>query len=855
MTLIIGHLVWRETAANIDTGIQRQQSLVENIVEESVQSVIEDAIYITVQQRQLRLIGDANSNPQDRYLLEDVWRGLFAATPTLQQVRYIELNGDERLRMDRVNGKVQWIAGADLQNKSDRHYFIATLQAETDIYLSPLDLNEEKGRVEQPLRPTIRSAAKYYFNNELVGILVFNFDLRSIFQRLSKIQQAVPHWLVNQRGFYLSAPEQQAWGEQLQQRQHNFALQFPQFYSAFEALPETYSQLNTANKAYYFSKLQIGVDTGGEVSWQRPDFWLLVKTPSAELSQLTWYRWFTIVAVALVVLVTLFVTWLLLRMVNKIDDEREAATLSAIRAKEAERAKADFLARMSHEIRTPMNGLYGLLQITQGERDYRKINQNLEQAITSFSLLNRIIDDVLDFSKIEAGKLELLEEPFHLDTLLKQVGQMMGRAAYGKSLELWIDVDPNIPKVIVGNMVRLNQVLTNLVSNAVKFTKKGEIFLKVSLREENDDALILDFHVQDTGLGMTETQVAKIFQAFDQADSTITKKFGGTGLGLSIAKQLVNLMRGEISVTSEPEKGTTFSFHVEVGKSNAEIATQTRPTHFDFYQAIVLTHNTNAGTILQRQCTTLGWSCTVVHSERELFKLSLNNDIGKVLLVDEAIISEVNLSRLGSWQQQISHLHTLLVASLNRKDFGKDAQSVFNDVILKPFTASTLYDCVVLLTQQHLTSSNPNNQEKTLSVSQADEHAANNTIQPLQNTVILVVEDNLINQQIAGAMLESAGAHVKFAENGQECLDYLNQSVPPDVILMDMQMPVMDGIEATLAIRQSAKWDMIPIIAMTANAMENDKKVCLEAGMQGHIAKPIERNAMIAMVANHVNKA
>nr|WP_281360056.1 response regulator [Alteromonas profundi] len=531
--------------------------------------------------------------------------------------------------------------------------------------------------------------------------------------------------------------------------------------------------------------------------------------------------------------------YLLVRLLKQLNLEKELAIKAKNKATNAEKAKADFLARMSHEIRTPMNGVYGLLQITQGERNYKKINDNIEQALTSFSLLSRIIDDVLDFSKIEAGKLDMIEAPFRLDSLLNQVGKMMSRAAYGKHIELWIDIDPKCPTHVVGDSVRLNQIISNLISNAIKFTSRGEVNLNVDLLSETEESVQLGFEVKDTGIGMTEAQVTRVFGAFTQATRETNNKFGGTGLGLSIAKQLVEMMDGKIGVVSQKGKGSKFHFNVVLKKASNEQEASSNEQDVESYQAIIFTQNVNVETGIKRQCSVLGWPSYVAKNVEDLDAHKSSSSLPRVILIDETILNAISKEALAAWQKEQKAITHLVIVSHNTEDFDKNTLVLVDDLLYKPFTPSTLYDTVI--------SCNSSTEDS------ADKPIVQDAEKTLAKTLILVVEDNPINQQVAGAMLKSAGAIVKFAENGKECLDLLATGFRPHLILMDMQMPIMGGVEAAERIRENEMWDHIPILAMTANAMEEDKKRCFDAGMQGHIVKPVVKQDLIAAVKSRLD--
>ncbi|MDP2535470.1 hybrid sensor histidine kinase/response regulator [Alteromonas stellipolaris] len=830
---VLANILWIETKRFSHDAISQQFDVLHQNFQSEINHVILDARSIAIQESKSSLIVDSLVEGDAKRYLTAHWSALFDAYPSLQQIRYIALDGNEQLRAEKSAESLIWRDTKDLQNKADRYYFIEAVESPKDYYISPLDLNKERGIIELPYRPTIRSVAKYRVDGEVLGLVVLNFDLRELFSRLKALQSTSAHWLINPDGFFLSSPNNSAWGWLLDRPKNQVSMQFPGFEKRFNGSEDDTPDGNFTSR-FKHGIIPIGKRNTDDTDIEDAYYWLVMEKPTEAVAYLERTKHFFIFGFVAAALFLIGLAYLLIRLLNQLSLEKELAIKAKNKANNAEKSKADFLARMSHEIRTPMNGVYGLLQITLGERNYKKINDNIEQAITSFSLLSRIIDDVLDFSKIEAGKLDMVEAPFRLDSLLNQVGKMMGRAAYGKHIELWIDVDPKCPKHVVGDAVRLNQIISNLISNAIKFTSRGEVNLSVELLGENEDTVQLGFEVQDTGIGMTEKQANQIFGAFTQASRDTNTKFGGTGLGLSIAKQLVEMMHGKIGVVSQQGKGSKFHFNVLLKKASAAQAESLSEQDVVSYQAIVLTQNVNVETGIQRQCSVLGWPSYVAKSVEDLMSHKSSNSLPRVIIIDEAILSVISKEALADWQQEQKEITHLVVVSHNTESFDKNSLVLFDDLLYKPFTPSTLYDTVISCNQS------------------TDELAQKPVVEDdeklLAKRLVLVVEDNPINQQVAGAMLKSAGAIVKFAENGQECLDLLLSGFKPHLILMDMQMPIMGGVEAAEHIRANATWDNIPILAMTANAMEADRKRCIDAGMQGHIVKPVVKQDLITQV-------
>lgn len=470
----------------------------------------------------------------------------------------------------------------------------------------------------------------------------------------------------------------------------------------------------------------------------------------------------------------------------------------------------------------------------------------LNRAIGSFTALKRIIDDILDFSKIEANKLSLVSQPFRLDTTFREVAHVMGRAAYEKDLEMWIDIAPECPREVLGDAIRVNQILFNLANNAIKFTESGEVKLSVSLLDETDDSYHLGFSMSDTGVGMSEQEVAYVFEAFKQASDTTHSKFGGTGLGLSIVKQLIELMDGDINIVSEKGKGTCFEFSIKL-KKTAFLRTfkdfgESDDVHF--YEALLLGFDPTSLHLVKRQCSILGWTSRAVASIEEIKnQTTLNNSKRQVLIVDERIYDDA--AAKSSMSQALAKLDStvkVLVARYGSSVFSVIEQTPFDNVIVKPFTPSTLYDAIVNFEDElgrGLDGNSTSDNARLLKSKPADKM--------LSGLWILVAEDNEINQMVFTAMLEDAGASVVVVNNGQECIDKL-ADCKVDLICMDLQKPVMDGISATKIIRENTEYDSIPIVALTANAMEEDRQLSIEAGMQRHVSKPVERTDLINVV-------
>lgn len=494
----------------------------------------------------------------------------------------------------------------------------------------------------------------------------------------------------------------------------------------------------------------------------------------------------------------------------------------------ASKAKGDFLANMSHEIRTPMNAIIGMSQLCLQTALAPKQQHYLEKIERASQSLLAIINDILDFSKIEAGKMDIESTPFQLDSLLEELSDMFSEKAAEKPLELLFAVAPNVPRHLVGDALRLRQVLINLINNAIKFTDRGEVLLSLSLQEQHQQAVVLRFSVRDTGIGLTREQQAKLFDSFTQADSSTTRKYGGTGLGLAICKQLVELMGGTIGVESQLGHGSTFYFSVKLSTSTGQHLTVSQ--ELEGMNVLVVDDNATALDIMRTMLESLGFKVDTVRSGEEAVAHCQQHAYG-VVLIDWKMPSMNGLETAERILQCAPVIPRILMVSAHA-DAGflsQIEQLGLAGYISKPISASRLLDGIM----------NALGYRGILPVRRDSEQLDASILLPLKGKRILLVEDNEMNLEVACEFLEKAGMIVSVATHGQMALEKLAQQ-PVDLVLMDCQMPVMDGYQATQMIRQQPQWADLPVIAMTANAMAGDREACLHAGMNDHLAKPIE---------------
>ena len=540
------------------------------------------------------------------------------------------------------------------------------------------------------------------------------------------------------------------------------------------------------------------------------------------------------------------------RLEARVNERTRQLAEARDKAEAASRAKAEFLANMSHEIRTPMNAIIGMTDLALRTDSADMQRSYLGKAKTAATSLLGVINDILDFSKIEAGKLDMEAREFRLDEVLDKLTAVVGLRAQEKGLELLVDTADDVPPVLIGDALRLEQVLVNLCSNAIKFTASGEIVVvAVKTLISADGRAALRFSVRDTGIGMTEEQLAGLFQPFNQLDASMTRQYGGTGLGLAICKRLVGLMGGEIGVSSQPGKGSDFHFTTSFGIATAAPAPRpVSPPGLRSLRVLVIDDSQTSREILQGLLTGLGYQPAMASSARaglaELQRAAAAEPYDLVLidwkmpdLDGFAFVDELRAAKALPHPPRIVMVTAYGDDALMRRAVAER----LDGCVAKPVSASTLMDAIA----SAFGAPAPGEARRAADLAAGQAAPLN-----LKGRRVLLAEDNEFNQIVAGELLSDvAGMQVSIAHNGQEAVDRVcTESF--DVVLMDVQMPVMDGYQATALIRQQPRHAALPIIAMTAHAMAGDREKSLAVGMNDHVTKPFEPGQLFAVLSNWV---
>jgi signal transduction histidine kinase/DNA-binding response OmpR family regulator len=517
------------------------------------------------------------------------------------------------------------------------------------------------------------------------------------------------------------------------------------------------------------------------------------------------------------------------------------------KAEQATRAKSDFLASMSHEIRTPMNGIIGTASLlldpslSAEQQEYLRIIQ------TSGDALLTLLNDILDFSKIEAGKLGLESQPFDLREICEHIVELLSPTAHEKGIDLILRFSPNTPPCVVGDAGRTRQILMNLIGNALKFTREGYVFIDIESVAGTETETTINFSIQDTGIGISKGELPQLFEKFSQADSSTTREFGGTGLGLAICKQLVTLMGGKIGMESELGKGSTFWFRL-----NLQIAPPLQPhaidrIFFENEQILMIDEHKTIGKPLAEWMNRWGLQADIATSAEDAL-CKVKQRTYRMLLMEEHLADKLGNPLLTN--PALDHLSLILICSISKRDIHSLDHTGPTLNIIKPVRLATLLTKIAIALDYPAILADPDRHGAL-----SKPPSATSSIKKGGTYRVLVVEDNRINQTVVKRILMKEGIEVEVAENGEQAVRKAKGKKKYDLIFMDCQMPRMDGYEASQRIRsmeEAPPNNRVPIIALTANAMQGDREKCLKSGMDDYIAKPVKKEAIIEMLRRHL---
>jgi len=812
------------------------------------------------------------------------WAAFSQSKRIYDQIRWIDENGKERVRINYRTGAPAIVPTEQLQDKSKRYYFLDAMKLNgAAIFISAFDLNIEDNQIETPLKPTIRFSRRVFDSlGNARGIVIVNYLGNHLLDSLRSMNDS-GIWLTNQDGYWLLGPKpSDEWGFMFDKPELIVAQRYPDAWakiasqeSANFETPAGLWQFQTVHPLNQDQKTSAGSSEAHQSSKEfLPDelyAWKLIhfqptSTYQALISGIK-FRYSLFVSLMLTGLA--IGSWLLARsrhaeviaLTNAAEayrakqeiehahvkemTERAEQLQQAVKASEqANHAKSEFVSNMSHEIRTPINAILGLIYLLEQQELTPTMRCMIKQVgVASKSLLS-IINDVLDFSKIEANRIVIEHVPFRLSNVLDNLSGIMSTTLGEKTLELVIGPVPLGCDELKGDPLRLGQVLINLTSNAIKFTEHGEVLVTISRSDHNeaDNHVRLRFSVTDTGIGIPIEKQQQIFEAFSQSDNSTTRQFGGSGLGLAISKQLVELMGGDLLLNSQTGVGSEFYFDLDF-----EITAHSSMPEMLYQRILVADDNKIAREVLSNTAANLGWNVDATDSGQKVVEMvsKAKNKPYDVLLLDWRMPDGDGISAAATIREKFPEQSApiiVMVTAYDRELLREQPGSNAADVLVnKPVTASSLYNAVAEAKSRR--------EQLKVNVSEAPSNFA------LEGIRILIVDDSEINREVARQILCYHGANVEVAIHGEEALTMLKADPEKfDVVLMDVQMPVMDGYTATREMKASPKLAQIPVVALTAGAYKIHQLAAFDSGMDEYISKPFDVDELLDVICRLTQK-
>ncbi|MEL0613878.1 hybrid sensor histidine kinase/response regulator [Marinomonas arenicola] len=853
----------RESFSNshVASEVNRVYSNADSVLNKFYWDSVDTTIHVTFQGVQQDIFKIKDSTKGAYSDLDRIFRNSFLMNKSVTQVRWIDKNGLERYRMNRTleKGKKDEISVVNkdqLQDKSGRYYFTEAKKLSSGyIYLSKLDLNIENNVIVTPYQPTIRLATPIKdADNRFQGIIVINFNLNDLFQQLNQLSSpGIDVDLFNEQGSlrYSNSLSDSSFLDILSNGILNGNKQtlegFYQKRDEFEAIKS-----GVDNLPYHALG---GVDYAPQVRAEE-NIYLLVSTKQTYLDRLFKDN---LLESSIIGLIALISGILLLTLIHRSDKKviRLNSELNKqLKISENSRAfKSQFLANMSHEIRTPMTAISGLLELLLKEDLDEKILKRLKIIKDSSDGLRRIINDILDLSKIESGKSVLSKSEFRPSlTIERSISTFNGSANLNGS-ELLLDMEPSLFfYYCLGDEYRIEQVINNLLSNAIKFSAGKPITLAVNYTTNSNKTLTLSCAVIDQGVGMSDSLVATLGEKFTQADNTVSKENGGTGLGLSISKELLRSMGSDLEIKSELGKGSEFGFTLELDVVKEESIVDREKIDIYALNVWIINKMNKSSDFINKLFRHWGCNATAISTHDELENLiqslsTNDNPLDFIIFDIENPVSlddvQTVIDRFSAQQLGLTKLVLMSSNEQNARTYKDTAIEVH--FIKKPVTVSNFLELLQnleLVPNIQLVEDDSSNLVKTLEAKIIDRVAR------VGAPKILLVEDNLTNQSIISEIFKSVNINVVLANNGQEAVDSVHNH-HFDIVFMDVQMPVMDGLEATKIIRHSFTLDELPIIALSAGVTEQEFHTSKEVGMNSHVPKPIDMNKLMQSIIDY----